>query len=214
MSLSQVTYLEYALSLAPYETQLVSVNFSFMRLLASSGVANDVSAIFGLESVETPLTGVGIGLGFADVVQGVKFRNKTAGTITLTVAFSNRLITDDRLNVSGTINTNVLGTVTTTVSGTVDTSLVSPTTIPSQADVSCAATSTTLVLAANSSRQDAIISNLVAGGAIVRCGDSSVGASRGIEIPVGGSVVLTTTAAIYVYNPSASAIYIGRSETA
>lgn len=77
------------------------------------------------------------------------------------------------------------------------------------ADVAILTTATTQVLAANAARRTAIISNLVANGTVVRVGDASVGAARGAEIPVGGSAVMESTEAIFVYNPSGGTINIG-----
>ena len=77
--------------------------------------------------------------------------------------------------------------------------------IPSTADVSIAATTTDPVLAANTSRVEAIITNLAVNAQTMRIGDSNAGAARGIELAPGQTIVLTTTAAISAYNPGASA---------
>ena len=77
------------------------------------------------------------------------------------------------------------------------------------ADVAVNATTTTQILATNAARKEAIISNLAANATVVRVGDSNTGASRGAEIPPGGSAVIEGGEAIFVYNPSAGTINIG-----
>ncbi len=73
------------------------------------------------------------------------------------------------------------------------------------ADVSIAAASTGIPLAANANRREAFLSNTDA--AIdVRVGDSNVGAARGIVLKAGQSMVLETTEEIRVHNPGASAV--------
>lgn len=86
--------------------------------------------------------------------------------------------------------------------------------VTSAADVAILAGATTQVLAANASRKSFTISNLEANATLVRSGDSAAGAAEGIEIPIGGSQTDSHTGAVYVYNPSASTINIGRNEIA
>lgn len=84
--------------------------------------------------------------------------------------------------------------------------------IDNTADVAVAATTTTQVLPVNPSRQKAVVSNLQVNGTIIRVGDSTTGAASGAEVPIGGSITIESTDAIYVYNPAASGINIGLSE--
>ncbi len=73
------------------------------------------------------------------------------------------------------------------------------------ADVSLAAGSATLILAADSNRDEAVISNPASNSQTMRIGGASAGASAGIPLPPGATLILSTTAAIYGYNPGAAA---------
>ena len=83
-------------------------------------------------------------------------------------------------------------------------SVNSPGTLATNADQSVAASTSTQVLAADANRREAILTNLSSNGAAFRIGDANVGASRGIELPVGSTVYLETTAAVHVYNTNGS----------
>lgn len=87
--------------------------------------------------------------------------------------------------------------------------LTTPATIASTADVSLAATATTQIKAANTDRREIIISNLSTNTQTMRIGESSAGASRGVELAPGASITLQTTAAVYGYNPGGSAESVG-----
>jgi len=78
-------------------------------------------------------------------------------------------------------------------------------TLVTTADDSIAANTTEQVLAINLDRKEAIITNLYANTDSVRVGDSSTGATRGVELSPGQSITLQVTAAIYVHNTKASA---------
>lgn len=78
-------------------------------------------------------------------------------------------------------------------------------TLVTTADDSIAATTTEQILAANTDRKEALITNLADNGAKIRVGDANTGAGRGIEVSPGQTITLNTTAAIYVYNEGASA---------
>lgn len=78
-------------------------------------------------------------------------------------------------------------------------------TLKTTADESVAATTAEQVLAANTSRRHAVVQNLDGNTAAVRVGDSNVGAARGHKLVPGDSIVLETTAAVYVYNTHSAA---------
>lgn len=80
------------------------------------------------------------------------------------------------------------------------------------ADVTILTTATTQVLAVNASRKSSVVTNLQANGTVIRVGTSSAGAARGPEVPIGGSYVHESQAALYVYNPSAGSIAVGVAE--
>lgn len=95
------------------------------------------------------------------------------------------------------------------ISGTLKAALQGHSTLSSAADDSIAATSTELVLASNTNRKEALITNLSSNAGNIRVGDSNAGASRGVEVSPGQTVTLSTTAAIYVYNEGTSAQSVG-----
>jgi len=84
-------------------------------------------------------------------------------------------------------------------------------TLADQADVTVAATTTAQVLAANTARTEAWISNL-SGAVTLRWGTSAAAAARGIPVAPGATVIISSSAAIYVYNPSASGVDVARLE--
>jgi len=92
-------------------------------------------------------------------------------------------------------------------------SIAKPDGISTTADTSIAATTTSQVLAANSDRALAIITNLKANSSEIRVGDSNTGAARGIPCQPGETVTLETIAAIYVYNSDAAAQSVALAET-
>lgn len=110
-----------------------------------------------------------------------------ASTLTLTYAYGSGDVRDSRATLAGNIDLSKAATLTST------------------ADVSIAAATTVQVLAANTARREAIITNLAANAETMRVGDSNAGAARGVELPPGATIVLTTTAAIHAYNPGAGA---------
>ena len=81
-------------------------------------------------------------------------------------------------------------------------------------DVSLNPVSATLIVAANPARREVLISNLELNAETIRIGDANAAASRGIELSPGSTIVLTTTAAIYGYNPGTTAQPVGVLEVA
>lgn len=191
----QQFYSETTLTLAAGARNEIYVVYDYFRVLALTG--SGLQVIFGDNQFQTPFTGAGVGLKLSDVVQRLTLVNTSGADITMTYAVAIGNVSDDRLTVSGTINT----------------SEVSPATLPTTADVTVLTTATTQVLAANTARKEAFISNPTVNGSVLRVGDASTGAARGVEIPIGGTLVLTTTAAIFIYNPKASSIVVGLAET-
>lgn len=92
------------------------------------------------------------------------------------------------------------------------TAYIAPNTgLSTKADVTVNATTKTSVCAGNSNRVEVIISNL-SGTQSVRVGDTNTGAARGTLLLPESSIVLSTTAEVFVYNPGASSVDIGVSE--
>lgn len=87
---------------------------------------------------------------------------------------------------------------------TVDASVLIPGTITTAPDVALVATVTTSIIAANLARSVAIVQNL--GANPVRVGDSAIVAGRGIELAVGESVTLETTAEIFALSTVGSTV--------
>jgi hypothetical protein len=72
------------------------------------------------------------------------------------------------------------------------------------ADVTLAATSTTQIIGQVMARFCALICNLAGNSQTFRVGDSNTGATRGVELAPGESIMFETTEAIYGYNPGGS----------
>lgn len=91
-------------------------------------------------------------------------------------------------------------------------SIASPGGITTVADVNVPNAAATSVLAANTSRKEAFVSNPAAG-ADIRVGDSAVGAARGIIVKPGATLIIGTTGQLYVYQASGAAINVPVSYT-
>ena len=78
-----------------------------------------------------------------------------------------------------------------------------PDTITSITDIALVGLATTQILAAKPTRREAIITNLAANVQTMRIGDSNAGATRGIPLAPGDTLILTTTAAIHGFKPVA-----------
>lgn len=177
------------LTLQPQERLTYFRNLDFFRIFDISVVgANDLKLRFGDSATETDLVGSGIGYKLPYVTDRIVFFNSstsTAHTFTFVTAIGD--VTDDRVNFTGTLSVNNL----------------SPNTFNSGADVAVLTTATTLILATNANRRQAIITNLDTNAGTVRIGDSGAGASNGVPLAVGSTLILDTSADIYCYNPNA-----------
>lgn len=80
-------------------------------------------------------------------------------------------------------------------------------TLTSQADVTVAATSSAQILAADTTRREALIQNLD-GSTTVRIADSNVAAARGLELAPGDVLILATQGAVHCHNPSGAGVDI------
>lgn len=194
---TRIPYQEMTYTIPAGNRQEVFQVFNYFRVISQTA-SSTLAIRLGQNGIETPFTGQGIGIQCEDVFSRITLINNGASALTITLGLAYGSISDDRLNVSGTVST----------------SPVAPATFSTSADVSVSATATTQVLAANTSRKEAFISNRAANGTVVRVGDSGSGAADGIELASGGTLILSTTAAIYVFNPTGAAITIGVGETA
>jgi hypothetical protein len=91
-----------------------------------------------------------------------------------------------------------------TIVGTVAVAVQAHSGLSTSPDDSITANTTEEVLAANTNRKEAWITNLSANTDVIRVGDSSTDATQGFEIAPGQTAVIQTTAAIYVHNTKAS----------
>lgn len=91
------------------------------------------------------------------------------------------------------------------LTGTITTTQSSGATIDSVADVSLAATATTLISAADANRRELMIANLASNTQTLRIGDSGCGAANGIPLAPGERITIVNQAAVYGYNPGAGA---------
>lgn len=187
----QNPYREFTYVLPVNGAETIFFAHSYFRVLALSSGAG-LAVRWGGSGQQSSLISAGIGINIIEAVPSVTLINTGGNVVTVTIALSMGTVSDDRLTVSGTINT----------------SITSAEALSDVADVSVAATSTVLVSAA-SARKTVVISNLAANGTVIRVGSSTTGATRGAEVPSGGSAALDTQGAVFVYNPSAAAISVG-----
>jgi hypothetical protein len=87
----------------------------------------------------------------------------------------------------------------------------SPPVLLTTTDLSITATTQALLLSENLSRVEAFISNN--GSSDIRVGDVNTGASRGVKVTPGATVIITSSAALYAYNTGAAAVTVGITET-
>jgi len=71
-----------------------------------------------------------------------------------------------------------------------------------------------IVVPALATQRTAIIASLAVNGQTCRIGDATTGAARGIELAPGESISISTTEAIYAYNPAGANITLSRVWTA
>ena len=112
------------------------------------------------------------------------------------IAVTNGRIDDGRLSITAPVKQDVGDTLTTF------------------ADVALAAGATTQIVAANPARREVMISNLASNSQTIRVGNASTSASQGLELAPGAAIILSTTAAVYGYNPGSSAQSVAVMEVA
>ena len=99
-----VSYKEVILTIPANETINYQNPYNFMRILSSTGADNALLFKFGSSSIETPLT-VGLGLRWPEVLASVTIRNVTNSAITLKISETLGDILDDRLTITGDVET-------------------------------------------------------------------------------------------------------------
>jgi len=136
------------------------------------------------------------GVGFRRYYRSIELESATGQTVEILCGFGS--VFDGR----ATANVNVSATV------------AAGNTLRKGADVSCTSGAATLVLASDSQRLDAYITNPSTNTATVRVGPSNVDATSGIPLEPGMILPLSTTAAIYVYQASGGAVTISAASVA
>lgn len=178
---TQNEYMEYDVTIAAGGQEVIYEAHDYFRVLSLS--SNTLGVKFGQNARVSPWTGSGLGKKHHRVLDRVTLVNTGVASITVRVALALGQVSDDRLNVSGTITTqqNSPGTLTTI------------------ADVALNNASATLILAAASTTREVIISNPLANAVDLRVGDSAITATRGAILAAGQTMALTTAAAVYVF---------------
>ncbi len=189
----QNPYREFTYTIGAGESQIVAYDHTTIRILSLTSGAS-LQMQFGQSGDRTSLIGAGMGFEYVDgegqplALRNVVLYNAGGSPLTVTVGMAIGKVSDNRLTVTGTLATLE----------------VKAATLDSLADVAMNNGSATLLAAADSTRRELIVTNLLANAVSGRVGDSGVGAANGVELQAGDSITLTTTAAVYGFVGSAS----------
>lgn len=160
----------------------------FLQVLENSSTTKVVMKIEDEEET-TLTTGISFKIGEgSNFYRSIIFKNTTGANMDITIAVSDELVTDARLNLQGTINVN----------NTPDT-LASPA-------AAAPSTSAAVVVAADASNKEVTLQN---NGAVdIWIGDSNIdpSANRGYKLVVDASVIWNTAAAIYARTASGTGV--------
>ena len=163
---------------------------SFMTCLEATAAFSlkiDNAAKFDFEA--------GLGIVFDGTFTRYELINETGTDITVKLAIGRGNVRDARLVISGTLSTQ--STV--------------PDTLTTGAAVSALNAATTSVIAANTSRVEALVVN--AGAATIYIGgNAAAAAAEGLPLAAGQSLTLNTTAAIYARNDTGAAVAVSVAE--
>lgn len=103
-STNLILYKETTITI-PANGQYVYQNpYEHVRLLSSTGNYNALRYRFGASSLETPLT-VGLGLTLPAMLPSLTIRNTSNAAVVLVIAESSRNVSDDRLTITGDVET-------------------------------------------------------------------------------------------------------------
>lgn len=103
-STNLVSYKEAFLTIGVGESRVYENPYNFLRLLDSTGTDNALMFRFGASSIETFLT-VGVGVRFPDTLPNVTIRNLSNAPVTIRIAEIMGDIYDDRLTITGDVET-------------------------------------------------------------------------------------------------------------
>lgn len=175
--MSKFIYQHREVTLANGDRLTVYTDAKFFRILENSG--DDIKIQLNDEPESKIKKGMSINLDIDVDLTRLILINDTGASVTIEYTLSNFPVTDDRLNVAGSIDTNPAGNTLTS---------------PAAAAVTDAAA---VAVAADSTVKEVILQNN--GANDIWVGDSNVApaSNRGYKIEPGASVVLTCSAAIY-----------------
>jgi hypothetical protein len=186
---TQIPYQEFTYTIPVSGYVDVLQVFNYFRVLSLD--VSTLSIQVGQNGLVTKYTGAGVGVNFDNTYDRIRLINNGGAPITLTIAIAIGDINDDRLNVSGTINTNA----------------ISNSVLTTTADVVVGAAALTALKAANTSRKGIILTNV--GANVIRIGDSvNTGAARGAPLLANQSITLETTAAVSGFSTLGTTIAI------
>ena len=171
----------------------------FITLLSSTGGSEDIAISINNQRQGILEQGISIELPPFTQFNNLKVFNLSGSPVTVTVALSNGRVVDSRLNLTAGLT------------------VASPqnlTTVAGVAVVNAAAAA--VIMAQNSDRREAFITNLDVTNAIY-IGDANTDAGaaipQGVKLDAGQTIVLETKAAIYAQNESGANVNVGLAYT-
>lgn len=105
-STQPISYKEFDVTIPAGGQYPIQQPFNYVRLLSSNTDVANLNFRFGALSTYTKLT-LGIGFGAPEIFPSLTVQNVGNSPATIRVAFAVGVISDDRLNVSGTVTTTV-----------------------------------------------------------------------------------------------------------
>lgn len=121
------------------------------------------------------------------IYENFQLYNDTLSDVTVTIVYGYGNVSDQRLSVTAPLN------------------IASPSTLNTPPHVSVAGLSTGLLIAANSTRKEALLRNPLTNTHNFIVGDVNATSGRGFTLQPGEGIILTSTAAVYAYNAKSTA---------
>lgn len=186
----QNAYREFTYVVPAGTRQRIFYSTTYFRIMSLT--LNTLSVNFA-GTTDTTIVGAGIGIKMKAAVPYVDLINTGGADLTVTVALGCVEINDSRLNLTGSVNSVI----------------VSGATLVTVADVTLTHGVATKIITGNANNKSVIISNLLASAAVIRVGDLNVTATRGAEVPIGGSITLDCSADIWGFNNTGGDFGVG-----
>jgi len=164
-----------------------AVQGNYFEILSNDSATNVKIRIEGDTEYDLP-TGLGIKLPQSETYTRLEFRNPTLVDMTITFASSNGEFSDNRLVISGSVNTNDIGL--NKALGLSSTFTTAQVTVPATANG-------IQIAAANANRRRITVKNPAGGQPVYLKKDNTVTTSNGHMLDGGESIELTTTDAIF-----------------